>query len=63
MDRLGNNLKQVYEEAVENAITRENRHFDLKVKVQDLQPGEPVLLRNLGVPGKHKLADRWRPQP
>lgn len=35
----------------------------MKVKIQDLQPGDRVLLKNLRVPGKCKLADRWRPQP
>lgn len=38
-------------------------NFDLKVRVQDLQPGDKVLFRNLGVPRKHKLADRWKLQP
>lgn len=66
VERLRKNLKQVYENAMEHTATRElrnKRNFDLKVRVQDLQPGDQVLLKNLGVPGKHKLADRWRPQP
>ena len=37
--------------------------FDLKVGVQDLQPDDKVLLRNLGVHEKHKLADHWKSQP
>lgn len=41
----------------------ETRNFDARVKIQDLQPGDRVLLKNLGVPGKHKVADQWRPQP
>lgn len=52
--------------AYEKATIREQRNkknFDLKVRVQDLQPGDRVLLRNLGVPGKHKLTDQWRSQP
>lgn len=55
-----------YEKAKEASTIREQRNkkkFDLRVRVQDLQPGDRVLLCNLGVPGKHKLADRWRSQP
>lgn len=66
VNRLQKNLQQAYEKAVEQAATRESRNkrnFDARVKIQDLQPGDRVLLKNLGVPGKHKLADRWRLQP
>lgn len=51
---------------MEHAAIRENRNkrnFDARVKIQDLEPGDWVLLKNLGIPGKHKLADWWRPQP
>lgn len=43
--------------------TAKNRNFNLRVRVQDLQHDDRVLLRNLGVPEKHKLADHWKPQP
>lgn len=61
VEHLRKNLKQAYERAMQHAATRELRNkknFDLKVKAQDLQPGDQVLLKNLGVAGKHKLADR-----
>lgn len=41
---------------------RNRRNYDLRVRVQDLQLGDRVLLRTLGVPGKHKLAVRWKSQ-
>lgn len=66
MNRLRENMRQAYEKAMEHAATRESqnkRNFDSRVKIQDLQPGDHVLLKNLGVPGKHKPADWWRPQP
>lgn len=66
VDRLRRSLKIAYEQAQATSNSRENRNkrnFDLKVRIQDLQPGDRVLLRNLGIPGKHKLADRWRSQP
>lgn len=62
IERLQKNLKVAYEKAKEASTIREQRNkknFDLRVMVQDLQPGDQVLLCNLGVPGKHKLADRW----
>lgn len=66
VDRLRKNLKVAYERAKEASHIREQtnkRNFDLKVRVQDLQPDDRVLLRNLGVPGKHKLSDQWHSQP
>lgn len=65
-NRLRKSLKVAYEKArtmSENRESRNKRNFDLKVRVQDLQPGDRVLLRNLGIPGKHKLANQWRSQP
>lgn len=32
-------------------------NFDLRVRVQDLQLDDKVLLKNLGAPGKHTLAN------
>ena len=66
VDRLRKSLKTAYEKAQVSSDQRglrNKRNFDLKVRIQDLQPGDKVLLRNLGIPGKHKLADRWKSQP
>ncbi|XP_039220206.1 uncharacterized protein LOC120317584 [Crotalus tigris] len=65
VDRLRRNLKMAYEKALVAAGVREQRNkrnYDLKLRVQDLQLGNRVLLRNLGLPGKHKLAYRWGSQ-
>lgn len=46
-----------------NYITKQNegnkRRYDQKIKFTHLLPGDRVLIRNLGLQGKHKLADRW----
>lgn len=65
VDRLRKNLASAFEQArqaSENREQRNKRNYDLKVRVQDLQPGDKVLLKNLGVPARHKLADRWSSQ-
>lgn len=38
-------------------------HSDLWVRECEVLPGVRMLLRNLGVPGKHKLLDKWKPDP
>lgn len=37
--------------------------YDHKVRYHCLNPGDRVLIRNHGLKGKHKLADRWRENP
>lgn len=53
----------IRESISETRDCRNKRIDDLKVRIQNLQPGDQVLLRNLGIPGKHKLADWWSSQP
>ena len=38
---------------------RHKRRYDLRVRDAKIQPGDRVLIRNVGLKGKHKLADRW----
>uniref|UniRef100_A0A803K8U4 Integrase catalytic domain-containing protein n=1 Tax=Xenopus tropicalis TaxID=8364 RepID=A0A803K8U4_XENTR len=66
VERLKRNLQQAFEKAQVASGNRNQQNkarYDQKVKFHDLQPGDRVLLRNLGIPGKHKLADRWGSQP
>ncbi|XP_072115422.1 uncharacterized protein [Mobula birostris] len=59
-------LKREYELA-EAAATKQNqrnkRRYDQKVKFVQLLAGDRVLIRNLGLQDKHKLADRWAATP
>ena len=45
------------------AAEKSKRHYDLSVRESKLQPGDRVLVRNVGLKGKHKLADKWEDQP
>ncbi|XP_068118921.1 uncharacterized protein [Hyperolius riggenbachi] len=66
VDRLRRNLKTAYEKAQIASSSREQqnkRRYDLRVRIHHLQPGDRVLLRNLGLRGQHKLSDRWSSQP
>jgi len=38
---------------------RNKKRYDLKSRATTLQVGDRVLLRNVGLQGKHKIADRW----
>lgn len=63
---MRNELKAAYELA-ESAAAKQNKgnkeRYDQKVKFTQLLPGDRVLIRNLGLQGKHKLADRWVSTP
>ena len=39
------------------------QRYDKKIRYTQLMPGDRVLIRNLGLKGKHKLADRWASTP
>ncbi len=63
---MGKELKAAYELA-ESIAAKQNegnkRRYDQKIRFSQLLPGDRVLIRNLGLPGKHKLADRWAAKP
>jgi uncharacterized protein YdeI (YjbR/CyaY-like superfamily) len=42
------------------ASARQKKHFDMKVRGPTVQVGDRVLLRKLGVKGKHKIDDETR---
>lgn len=64
VEALRNHLKESYRIAAQNSekIMRRNKtRFDRHISVSDLAVGDRVLVRNVRLRGKHKLADRWEP--
>ncbi len=43
--------------------SRYKGYYDKRVRYAALQPGDRVLVRNVGLKGKHKLADIWEAEP
>ena len=39
------------------------QYYDEKVKYAVLEPGDRVLVRKVGIQGKHTLADLWEAEP
>ncbi|KAL1264128.1 hypothetical protein QQF64_004483 [Cirrhinus molitorella] len=63
---LKNDLKHAYQLAREEADKvhqRNKRSYDKRVSCQALNSGDRVLIKNLGLKGKHKLEPRWSPVP
>lgn len=59
-------LKSAYQLAMKEASKnhqRNKKHYESRVRNQTLEGGDRVLVRNLGLTGKHKLQDRWNPLP
>lgn len=51
-------------EAAKRSTAQHKRYYDLKVRSSGaLYPGDRVLVKNVGLRGKQKLADRWERQP
>ncbi len=46
-------------ECSKKTALRNKQRYDLKVRESTLQAGDRVLVRNVGIRGKHKIADRW----
>ncbi|KAK5859266.1 hypothetical protein PBY51_003347 [Eleginops maclovinus] len=62
VQNLRQRLHESYTLAVESskkAGERNKLRFDAKVRTAELVEGDRVLVRNVSVRGKHKLADRW----
>ena len=49
--------------ASDKSASANKARYDSKVRTNDLKPGDRVLVRNVGLTGKHKLADKWNPVP
>lgn len=61
MKNLKSHLKESYRLAIENAkkvADKNKRRFDVQVRESTLEIGDRVLVRNLRLRNKHKLADR-----
>ena len=61
---LKDRLEESYRVAIENSskIAQRNKlRFDKRVIESTLESGDRVLVRNVRIRGKHKLADKWEP--
>ncbi len=63
VEDLKTDLQTAYRLASETALKNNKRLYDQKVKYQNIEPGDRVLIRNLSFTGKHKLEDRWNSAP
>ena len=64
--KLKKRLQFAYKIASKEAQKSAERHkarYDLKVREATLSIGDRVLVRQVGLKGKHKLADRWEREP
>lgn len=66
VENLRRDLQRAYElasQAADKTHQRNKRAYDQKVSFQNIEIGDRVLLKNLGVKGKHKLESRWNSLP
>lgn len=64
VEKLKSHLEESYRIATENSekiLGRNKIRFDKQVSASDLSVGDRILVRNVKLRGKHKLADRWEP--
>lgn len=61
-ERLQYAYKVAAREVEKNAAQNKER-YDRNVKETKIEVGDRVLVRNVGLKGKHKLADRWQQEP
>ena len=54
---------KVASEAAKKAAHKQATHYNRKARGPAIQPGDVVLLRNVGLKGKHKIADKWQQEP
>lgn len=57
-ESLTESYRLATEHSMKNAL-QNKRRFDSKVRESTLEAGDRVLVRNVGIRGKHKIADRW----
>lgn len=64
MQNLKKRLEKIYKVATGNAsivAARNKKRYDQRVVASALNVGDCVLVRNVCIRGKHKLADKWVP--
>lgn len=62
VDKLKQRLAFAYDTAskeVRKNAEKQKQFYDLRVRQSTLEPGDRVLVRNVGLRGKQKLADQW----
>lgn len=62
VETLRQRLQESYALAAENSkkmAARNKLRYDASVRAADLSAGDRVLVRNVSIRGKHKLADKW----
>ena len=55
-------FRKAEEEANKSAAVHKQR-YDAKARTSVLKPGNLVLVKNVGLRGKHKIGDRWEHDP
>lgn len=66
ISEMKSDLKKAYKLAsdVANKTHLKNKtRYDQRIRNQSLEKGDRVLIRNVGLKGKHKLQDRWKAVP
>ena len=61
---LKERLQHAYNVAKENAqksADKNKKNYDERARAVQLEPGDRVLVRNVKIRGKHKIADKWEP--
>ena len=61
-ERLNSAYIKAAEEAKSSAAVHKQR-YDAKSRNTVLKPGDLVLVKNVGIRGKHKIGDRWEHEP
>jgi transposase InsO family protein len=62
IENLRNSLKKAYQiasDAVKQISDRHRNLYNVKIRGAALQIGDFVLVKNVGIRGKHKLVDKW----
>ena len=66
VDKLKDRMADAYQNASEEARQKGRkykRYYDHGVRYSVLEPGDRVLVKKVGIKGKHKLADIWEASP